>query len=284
MGSWRQSKDSFEPSRQLQVLTLTMAFLWTKTVVAALTSSPLPQRIGSVSLLRPTRRYVSTTNNVQDSFPDESGVVHFPIRVMDTMKGADWENRIALQAKWTNEEKGWQVPVEWKTTPYGIGLFAATDIAAETILRVGTNGSNLLQFKSVQEIETFCQQGTSSEEYQARLHYVSDYLWGYSPSNTDLKGYDLSPSSPGDDDRFYGMWIAGNGLNHNLTPNTVYRTRKGGTDTGIALVSLCDIAAGEELLDDYRRHGLAPLWLQEFAKAKNVTLNFADCNDFVDAD
>ena len=188
------------------------------------------------------------------------------------------ENRIALQAKWSNEEKGWQVPVEWKNTPYGIGLFAAADIAAETTLRVGTNGNNLLQFKSVNEIETFCQQG-KSEEYHARLNYVSDYLWGYSPINTDSKGYDLSP--PGEDERFYGMWIPGNGLNHKAVPNTVYRTRKGGTDAGIVLVSLCDIAAGDELLDDYRRHGLAPKWLQDFARTKNVSLNFADCNNFV---
>lgn len=243
---------------------------------AGLTPLSSLQRSGRISTYsKKTCR--SLSSNHATSFPDESGVVNFPIKVVDSIKGADWDNRIALQAKWTNEEKGWQVPVEWKQTPYGVGLFAAADIPADTILRIGSNGNNLLQFKSVDEIETFCRQG--NEEYEPRLRYVSDYLWGYSPANTDYKGYDLS--KPSEEERFYGMWVPGNGLNHNPTPNTVYRTRKGGTNTGIALVSICDISAGEELFDDYRRHGLAPKWLLDFAKTKNVTLNFADTNDFV---
>ena len=62
----------------------------------------------------------------------------------------------------------------------------------------------------------------------------------------------------------------------------MYRpARDGGTDVGINLVALTNIEAGEELYDDYRRHGSAPKWLLEFAKEYNVTLNFAECNDFV---
>jgi SET domain len=256
-------------------MTLSSSVLLPGNFVAALA----PRRLGGLARWKTSCRLCSSKTS-STSFPDESRVVNFPIPVLDFIQGADWENRIALQAKWTNEEKGWQVPVEWKNTPYGVGLFAAADIPAETILRVGTNGNNLLQFQSINEIETFCQQG--NDEYEARLHYVSDYLWGYSPANTDEKGYDFT--KPSEDERFYGMWIPGNGLNHNPIPNTVYRTRKGGTDTGIVLVSIRSIAAGEELFDDYRRHGLAPKWLLEFARAKNVTLNFADCNDFVGAD
>jgi len=192
---------------------------------------------------------------------------------------ADWDDRIALQAKWTNPQKGWQAEVEWKKVPFGTGVFAAQDIDKNQILRIGKNGYNLLQFQSVQDIEEFCRQGQDEEEYTARLLYTKDYLWGYSPSNTDEKGYDISP--PRHKDRFFGMWIPGNGLNHSPEPNTVYRTRQGGTQAGIVLVALRDIQAGEELYDDYRRHGQAPPWLLEFAKDKQVSLNFAECNDFV---
>lgn len=234
------------------------------------------QRIASSSW-KLSRSFVSSSS----TFPDETDChLFFPINIMDNIKGSDWENRIALQSKWSNREKGWQVNVEWKTTPIGVGLFCCEDIPAGTILRIGTNGYNLMQFRNVQDIEAFCQEGNDDKECQARLNYVKDYLWGYSPNNTDEQGYDLSPSSTCD--RFFGMWIPGNGLNHSPNPNTVYRTRKGGTEEGIVLVSLCDIAAGEELYDDYRRHGQAPQWLFDFAQSKQVTLNFAGCNDFVD--
>jgi hypothetical protein len=59
---------------------------------------------------------------------------------METMEGADWDDRIQLQEKWTNEEKGWQVDVGWKNSTFGTGVFAKQDIKAETILRIGTNG------------------------------------------------------------------------------------------------------------------------------------------------
>ena len=202
---------------------------------------------------------------------------------MNAMKGVDWSNRLSLQAKWSNEQKGWQVGVEWKKTPYGVGLFATEDIAKGTILRIGKIGFNLVQFQSTDDIESFCKNGTGEEEYKARLHYVSDYLWGFSYKNTDERGYTLQPLEDNEslNDRFFGMWIPGNGLNHSPIPNTVYQTRQGGTAEGIALVALCDINSGQELFDDYRRHGRAPHWLLEFSKAKQVSLNFVDCNNFV---
>ena len=219
--------------------------------------------------------------------PDESDCRFQPINVLDKIQGADWNDRIALQENlFTEQAKGWQVHVQWKMTPFGVGLFAAQDIPSGTILRIGSLGHNLMQFRSIDEIEAFCRlEGMGNDDdadYQARLHYVKDYLWGYSPSHTDAQGYDLASSPLGSDDRFYGMWIPGNGLNHSPTPNTVYRTRQGGTDVGIVLVALRDISDGEELFDDYRRHGRAPTWLLEFASSKQVSLNFAECNDFVD--
>jgi hypothetical protein len=224
-----------------------------------------------------------------------------------------WDDRIGLQHRWTLPQKGWRVDVEWKPTPYtGAGLFAAQDISRHQILRRGILGRNLIQFTSLQEIEDFCNtndnnnnnnnnnNNTLQDEEQEQegshhhhhhqsscLLYVKDYLWAFNP-HADERGYDIinksgiaAPDDDDDDDdssRFFGMWVPGNGLNHSREPNTVYKK----TDQGIDLVALRDIADGEEMLDDYRRHGTAPRWLLEFADKYQVTLNFAECNDFVD--
>eukprot|EP00566_Odontella_aurita_P001106 CAMPEP_0113525292 /NCGR_PEP_ID=MMETSP0015_2-20120614/74_1 /TAXON_ID=2838 /ORGANISM="Odontella" /LENGTH=237 /DNA_ID=CAMNT_0000423429 /DNA_START=292 /DNA_END=1005 /DNA_ORIENTATION=+ /assembly_acc=CAM_ASM_000160 len=199
----------------------------------------------------------------------------------------DWNDRIGLQRTWSNNEKGWKVQVEWRQTPYGAGVFALQDIAAGTLMRQGVNGINLIQFLSVDGIETFCKDGTAnSAEYDAKLNYVADYMWGFNP-NANERGYDILEAgnrklSPQHEvARFFGMWVPGNGLNHNLDPNTVYCPAKGGTGVGIDLVALSDIVEGEELFDDYRRHGSSPVWLLDFGSRYNVTLNFAECNDFV---
>jgi len=196
----------------------------------------------------------------------------------------DWNDRVGMQAKWTNKEKGWKVDVEWKLGPFGAGLFACQDIPNGTILRVGKNGVNLVGFKSIEDIESFCGgEAEDKEVYNSKLNYVKDYMWGFSASNTDDRGYDIDTPDNQEKERFFGMWCPGNGLNHNTNPNTVYRaSANGGTDDGINLVAIRDIKAGDELFDDYRRHGSAPGWLLQFAKQYNVTLNFAECNDFVE--
>ena len=207
-----------------------------------------------------------------------------PVRILEDIKhrqtSIDWDDRIGLQKLWNLKEKGWKVSVEWKSTPFGIGLFAAEDIAAGTVLRDGVLGRNLFQFRNVHEIEEFCRD--SENEYNSRLRYISDYLWGFDP-NSDERGYTVHTSFH--DERFFGCWIPGNGLNHNPTPNTVYRPRRSASSSGglvgITLNALCDVPRGQELYDDYRRHDHAPEWLREFSKAKNVILNFAECNDFV---
>jgi hypothetical protein len=119
-----------------------------------------------------------------------------------------------------------------------------------------------------------------SSLYHERLRYVANYIWGFFYT-TDDQGYPKlskqNDTAHGGDERFFGFWIPGNGLNHNETPNTVYRA----TVAGINLVALENIEAGQELFDDYRRHGTAPRWLKDFASDRNLHLNFADCNDFV---
>jgi SET domain-containing protein len=179
------------------------------------------------------------------------------------------------------QEKGWKVAVEWKMTPFGVGLFAAESIPSGTVLRQGVIGRNLLQFRKQGDIESFCRVASNDEmEYRARLKYVSDYLWGFHLV-ADEKWYPYDRFEKRE--RFFGMWIPGNGLNHNNEPNTVYVPHKN-TDTdliGINLVALGDIKADEELYDDYRRHGSAPKWLRDFAIRKEISLNFAECNDFV---
>jgi len=212
----------------------------------------------------------------------------------------DWDDRIGVQNRWTNQEKGWMVNVEWKLTPFGTGLFAAHDIASGTLLRVGSNGRNILELRSAHDIESFCgvtkheekdnnKQDVPNEitdatnEYRSRLNYVKDYLWGFNPALEDERGYyNSQQTNHADATLFVGMWVPGCGLNHSPAPNTVYRADQvGGTDVGINLVAIENIRKGEELFDDYRRHGTAPQWLSFFSEEKGVTLNFADCNDFV---
>jgi hypothetical protein len=205
----------------------------------------------------------------------------FPIALLQrhlAHKIINWDNRMQLQSVYNLLEKGWNVLVEWKTTSFGVGVFAAQDVPSGTVLRHGIIGRNLVQFSATDEIEAFCLGDSSYEDndYQSRLRYVSDYLWGFDP-HADGQGYPLTASMKSKDNRFFGMWIPGNGLNHDNNPNTVYRPRP----NGIALVALRNIATGQELYDDYRRHGQAPEWLREFAAAKQISLNFAECNDFV---
>lgn len=219
------------------------------------------------------------------------------IRVLESIqqgkKIIDWNDRMNLQSQWTMAEKGWNVQVEWKATEYGVGLFAGEDIPAETIMRRGIFGYNLFEVQNVNDIERFCGAGdeTSSssnhDEYKARLRYVSDYLWGFDP-NADQRGYPINSSSTMEN-WFFGFWIPGNALNHNNDPTMVYRSWtttfedvKQKNAAGINVVALRDITKGEQIFDDYRRHGVAPQWLREFALSKsNMTLNFAECNDFV---
>jgi len=262
----------------------------------------------------------------------------------------EWDDRLELQRRWSNHDKGWQVDVEWKMTPFsGVGLFARQFIPKDTIVRVGRIDINLLQFESVKDIEEKflfrrgVQQTVGSgnvniddEDYQKRLRYVKDYLWGFCPYDVDDRGYfkkvvvdnkaevammeekmkehegskssESSANDDEDDRRFFGMWIPGNGLNHSPNPNTVYRPVFEDDDDrrqnliGIDLIALDDIGAGEEMTDDYRRHGLAPKWIVEdfllpssnkdggdvdrsgtggTGDAIKMSLNFADCNDFV---
>ena len=201
----------------------------------------------------------------------------------------DWNERIGLQDRVTLEEKGWKVQVDWRSTPYGAGLFSKQDIEAGKILRRGILGVNLKEFTSIADIDDFCRSGETTERagddnnsnnntgHKAKLDYVKDYLWGFNREANDRGCDKTTQSPPSECSRFFGMWIPGNGLNHNETPNTVYKA----TADGIDLVALVDIQADDELFDDYRRHGTSSPWLKEFASIHNVTLNFADCNDFV---
>lgn len=194
--------------------------------------------------------------------------------VNTTTRAVDWDDRIALQQAWSNLEKGWKVNVEWRNGPYGVGLFSAQAIPAGTLLRTGVLGVNLMQFTNSDEIEIFCRK-SCKDEYESRLRYVSDYLWGFTTRGTDERGY--ASCLQDERHRFFGMWVPGNGLNHSIEPNTVYRT----SDCGINLVALTDIESGDELYDDYRRHGTAPKWLLDFSQDKQVTLNFSGCNNFL---
>ena len=233
-----------------------------------------------------TRRLLMSTGTAEEEDQEDTDEHNnsFPLDILSSSSSSekfiiDWDDRIKLQNQYALQEKGWQVDVEWKQTPYGIGLFASQPIRKGQILRKGVLGNNLQQFQTLHEIETFVtSKASTDEDKDACLRYIKDYLWGFYYLNTDPRGY---PFDPEKDDRFFGMWIPGNGLNHNDEPNTVYQK----TTDGINLVALENIQIGEEMFDDYKRHGqYPPSWLLDFAsKYPNQvdTLNFANCNEFV---
>jgi hypothetical protein len=242
---------------------------------------------------------VGRFSTTKDSDDDDDEMI--PIKTIQADIDVDWDDRIGMQATWTNEKKGWKVDVEWRQAKFGAGLFALEDIPINSTLRVGKNGRNLKEFQSLADIESYIQTVVKNETptatsvvttsrpvcNEARLGYVADYLWGFYPV-ADEGGYtyERSTSNAKSDSppRFFGMWVPGNGLNHSPQPNTVYRPAEGGTDEGIDLIALTDIQSGDELFDDYRRHGHAPQWLLDFSTKYQVGLNFAECNTFVNQD
>mmetsp|Transcript_51502 Transcript_51502/g.85342 ORF Transcript_51502/g.85342 Transcript_51502/m.85342 type:complete len:234 (-) Transcript_51502:19-720(-) len=222
-----------------------------------------------------------------DTLLEQLALVTSPINTIESAAGIDWDDRIALQSRWSLREKGWQVKVEWKQTPYGCGLFAAEDIAAGSIIRIGLKGKNQLEFQNLEELEAFLvgpsssnkKANSSDKAFQSRVRYVGDYVYGFN-RNADKRGYPVAGKDS--QDRWFGCWIPGNGINHSKEANTLYSSAPGGTNEGVNLVALCDITKGEQLFDDYRRHGNAPQWMREFANKYNVaSLVFPDCNDFV---
>ncbi|KAG1653892.1 hypothetical protein FOA52_013775 [Chlamydomonas sp. UWO 241] len=267
-----------------------------------------------------------------------------PINCIEGPASVDWDDRLGLQQRWADIDKGWRVEVEWRATEYGVGLFAAQDIAAGTTLRHGRIGLNLLQFSSAAEMVAFCRGGEAKRGaiQPALVAYVADYFYGWDPNEgaeaaaavgagatagaggaaggaaaaggggggggaaaaaaagsapataggacaaattaaTSEEGADSTldhtqPPQP----MWYGLWVPGNGLNHGPEPNVVYRAPPiGGVAVGIDLVAMTDVTAGEQLLDDYRRHGQPPAWAREFAASFGVSMNFSGCNDFV---
>jgi len=213
-----------------------------------------------------TASNLDSTNNFFTTF---SG----PLTSHQLRSTVDWNDRIGLQSLWSAKEKGWVVDVEWKPTLYGTGVFAKHDIDASSVLRHGRCGSNLLRFQNVEEMEGFCKD-TDGMLKPELVKYVSDYLYGFKPNRK-------SGAITTDFDSWYGIWVPGNGLNHSEQPNTIYQVSSDGLDVGIDLCALTNVKKGDELHDDYRRHGNAPPWAKDFASKLGVSLNFTGCNDFV---
>lgn len=206
---------------------------------------------------------------------------------IDTSVDLKWNDRIALQNNWDMEAKGWRVNVVWQQSRYGVAAFAAEDLPKGTVLRVGVYGMNMYRFKSVRDVEIFCDKGATDEERHARLMYVQDYLWalyrntdehGYPPSEDEQPNTTLGSSNEDEDKRFIHMWVPGNSLNHAKEPNIICHP----TSNGVALVAFRDIMQGEEIVDDYRRYGKSPDWLTKFARERQISLTFAGANDFVE--
>jgi hypothetical protein len=196
------------------------------------------------------------------------------VNSLQSKSTVDWNDRVGLQNQWSNKDKGWQVEVEWKQTPRGAGVFAKQDIAAGATLRHGQCGLNQLQFQSAEEMAAFCQDSDGALK-PALVAYLSDYFYGFNPNGSRAEENASSVM-------WYGIWVPGNGLNHSERPNTIYHASSdGGIAVGIDLAALTDVKKGDELLDDYRRHGQAPPWAKGFADKLGISMNFVGCNDFV---
>ena len=201
----------------------------------------------------------------------DDGDDDFPIDVLSQLRQSDidWDNREALQSRWTPHEKGWRIQVEWKRTPFGLGAFAAQDVTQGTILRVGKSRRNLIIFSSKQDIVAFLGD-PDHPQYHPKVRYLSDYLFGnFHPETQEFT---------------YGILVPGFGTNHSDTPNvqTSHIDGDGSNDDQvISMVAVRDIRQGEELRNSYHACGPAPDFVKEFSEQHQVSLVFPGCNDFV---
>uniref|UniRef100_A0A7S3L5E7 SET domain-containing protein n=1 Tax=Amphora coffeiformis TaxID=265554 RepID=A0A7S3L5E7_9STRA len=206
-----------------------------------------------------------------------------PLNVVENLDSIeDWDDRRALQNRWTLAEKGWLIAVEWKeTASYGLGAFAAQDIVAGTPLRHGRVGRNLVPIRNAADLRNFLGDAENKDVYQARVRYLSDYLFG--SQLYDGQGRRI-PGTEGNDDRLHCVLIPGFGTNHSATPNIgLVPAAEGGLETGVTMIAYRDIAKGEELCNDYGLCGDAPAFVLEFAEAQAIPMSFVfrGCNDYV---
>jgi hypothetical protein len=153
---------------------------------------------------------VGRFSTTKDGHDDAENI---PITTIQTDIDIDWNDRIGLQATWTNEKKGWKVDVEWRQTK---------------------NGRNLKEFQSLADIESYIQTVVKDETAtatsdvvttsrpicnEARLSYVADFLWGFDSVVDEQRGnaYERSTSNDksagtGSPPRFFGMWVPGSKL------------------------------------------------------------------------
>ena len=144
----------------------------------------LSRRASSFNMIALQRRPGSSVWRQRRLLATPSDALDHLANALDTPPGqVDWNDRVGMQAAWSHRDKGWHVEVEWRPTAWGAGLFAAQDIARGTRLRTGRHGANLVQFRSVDDIEAFCRGrrggavAATEEEFDAKLHYVKDYMW-----------------------------------------------------------------------------------------------------------
>jgi len=161
---------------------------------------------------------------------------------------------LAIQSQYSLKQKGYLRKVEWKEsaiTGAGCGAFAAEFISKGALIRRGRKDENLLLFETKDDLPPLT---------ETTLQYLTFYLAG----------------PPGS----CGSFIPGSSFNHNGA---------GSANTSLSspckdewhVVATQDICAGEELLEDYRRFGKPPVWLQDIAQKYNVPFVYQGMNDFV---
>ncbi len=146
------------------------------------------------------------------------------------------------------KKPGFHIPYEIKESTYGLGIFVKEFVPANTLIWRFANTLNIKTYANEEECREYLKQlGNKEAQYEWLSHvYMFDGV-----VNEIL-----------DDGK---MW------NHSEEPNT-YSGYNGDYDS---TYSLRDIAAGEELLDDYGQYEY-PEWFMQLLNEYNVPIDFVN--------
>ena len=154
-----------------------------------------------------------------------------------------------LSERMSTSKSGFHVKYEVKETKLGLGLFVMEPVAKGTLLWSYKKGENILSLQGEEETR---QHLATLQTDVARRDWLEH---AYHDGGT--LNYILDDG---------GLW------NHSAVPNT------GGQEDGLDSLSsyaLRDLAAGEELLDDYGTYEY-PVWLVRLCKEYQVDMEYFD--------
>ena len=178
---------------------------------------------------------------------------------------SSWTDSKAMQDCYSYEDKNWKVPVQHKTTQFGIGVFVTEKVEQGSVLRVGINKENVIIMKSLDCIPDVLKNSDRKTKMQKTLNFISNYVYGWSYDDGIVETY---------------LWLPGCSINHRKNQANISFVR---TEKGVNLIATKNLEAGEELLADYNSFGPPAAWLVDFLVNSGVTkLCWKGYNDFVE--